>query len=41
MDNSERFVTKNQRLLSCSHGCLPFTYLGVPVFVGAPKCRFL
>jgi len=20
---------------------LPFTYLGVPIFVGAPKCRFL
>ena len=26
---------------SCSHGCLPFNYLGVPIFVGAPKCRFL
>jgi len=41
MDNSVRFVTKIQHLLSCSHGCLPFTYLEVPIFVGAPKCRFL
>jgi len=38
MDNFVRFVTKIQRLLSCSHGCLPFTYLGVPIFVGAQKC---
>jgi len=28
MDTSARFVTKIQRLLSCSHGCLPFNYLG-------------
>ena len=41
MDNSPRFVTKIQNILSCSHGCLPFNYLGVPIFVGAPKCRFL
>ena len=41
MDNSTRFVTKIQRILSCSHGCLPFTYLGVPIFVSAPKGRFL
>jgi len=41
MDNSTRFVTKIQRILSCSHGCLPFTYLGVSIFVGAPKGRFL
>ena len=41
MDNCTRFVTKIQRILSCSHGCLPFTYLGVPIFVGVPKCRFL
>ena len=41
MDNSARFVTKNQRILSYCHGCLPFKYLGVPIFVGAPKCRFL
>ena len=41
MDNSARFVTKIQRILFCSHGCLPFTYLGVPIFVGAPRCRFL
>ena len=27
MDNSTRFVTKIQRILSCSHGCLPFNYL--------------
>jgi len=26
---------------SCSHDCLPFNYLGVPIFVGAPKSRFL
>jgi len=26
---------------SASHGCLPFTYLGVFIFVGVPKCRFL
>jgi len=25
MDNFARFVTKIQRILSCSHGCLPFT----------------
>jgi len=41
MDNSTRFVTKIQRILSCSHGCLPFTYLGVSIFFSAPKCRFL
>jgi len=41
MDSSARFVAKIQRLLSCSHGCLPFNYLGVPIFVGAPECRFL
>jgi len=41
MDNSARFVTKIQCILSCSHGCLSFTYLGVPIFVGAPRSRFL
>jgi len=41
MDNSARFVTKIQRILSCSNDCLPFNYLGVPIFVGAPKSRFL
>jgi len=41
MDISARFVTKIQRILSCSHDCLPFTYLRVHIFVGAPKCRFL
>ena len=41
MDNSARFVTKIQRIFSCNHGCLPFNYLGVPIFVGAPKCQFL
>jgi len=41
MDNSTRFVTKVQCILSCSHGFLPFTYLRVPIFVGAPKGRFL
>jgi len=41
MDNSTRFVTKIQRIVSCNHGCLPFNYLGMPIFVGAPKCRFL
>jgi len=41
MDNSARFVTKIQRIFSCSHGCLPFTYLGVSIFFGAPRGRFL
>jgi len=41
VDNSARFVTKNQRILSCSHGCLSCNYLGMPIFVGAPKCQFL
>ena len=41
MDNSARFVTKVQRILFCSHGCLSFNYLGVSIFVGIPKCRFL
>ena len=41
MDNSARFVTKIQRILYCSHGCLHFNYLGVPIFVAAPKCRFV
>jgi len=41
MDNSTRFVTKIQRILSYSHDCLPFNYFGVSVFVDAPKCRFL
>jgi len=38
MDNSARFVTKIQRILSCSHGCLSFNCLGVAIFVGVPKC---
>ena len=41
MVNSARFVTKIQHILPYSHGCLPFNYLGGPIFVGAPKCRFL
>jgi len=41
MDHSTRFVTKIQRIISCSHGCLPFTYLRVPIFVGSPRGRFL
>ena len=41
MDNSARFVTKIQRFHSYSHGCLHFKYLGVLIFVGAPKSRFL
>jgi len=41
MDNSTRFVTKIQRILSCSHDSLSFNYLGVPIFFGAPKSRFL
>ena len=41
MDNSARFVTKIQCILSCRHGCLPFNYLRVSIFVGAPKSRFL
>ena len=40
MDNFARFVSKIQRILFCSHGCLPFNYLGI-IVVGAPKCRFL
>jgi len=39
MNNSARFVTKIQ--FSCSHGCLPFTYLGVSIFVGVSRGRFL
>ena len=38
MDNSARFVTKIQRILSYSHGCLPFNYLGVSILVSVPKC---
>ena len=38
MDNSTRFVTKIHCILSCSHGCFPFTYLG---FISAPKGHFL
>jgi len=41
MDNFARFVTKIQCILSCGHDCLPFNYLGVSIFVGIPKCRFL
>jgi len=41
MDNYVRFVTKIQRIFSCSYGCLPFNYLGVSIFVGDPNCRFL
>jgi len=35
------YEIKIQCILSCSHGCLPFTYLGVSIFVGAPRGRFL
>jgi len=38
---SARFVTKIQRIFSYSHGFLPFNYLGLSIFVGVPKCRFL
>jgi len=41
MDNSIRFITKIQHHLSCRHVLLPFNYLGVPIFVGALKIRFL
>jgi len=41
MDNSARFVTKNQRHLSYSHGLLPFNYLGVFIFMCVPELRFL
>jgi len=41
MDTSARFLTKIQRHLSCRHGLLPFNYLEVPIFVGAPSCKFL
>jgi len=41
MDNSVRFVTKIQCIVSCSHGCFPFSYLGVSIFVGAQRGRFL
>ena len=41
MDDYVRFVTKIQCILSCSHGCFPFAYLGVSIFVGVPKCLFL
>ena len=41
MDNSARFLTKIQRIIYCSHGCLPFNFLGVSIVVGALKCRFL
>jgi len=34
-------LQKIQRHLSCSHGLLPFNYLGVSIFVGAPKLRFI
>ena len=37
MDSSTRFVTEIQRILSCSHGCLPFKYLGVFILVDALK----
>jgi len=38
MDNSAKFVTKIQSILSCTHDCLSFNYLGVPTFVGVSKC---
>jgi len=41
MDTSAIFVTKIQHHLSCSHSLLPFNYLGIPIFVGAPKRKFL
>jgi len=41
MDNSAKNFTKIQRILSCSLGCFPFNYLGVPVFVHATNCQFL
>jgi len=34
-------LTKIQRIFSCSHGCLPFNYLGVSIFVGTLNFRFL
>jgi len=40
-DTSARFVTIVQRLLSCGHWALLFSYLRVHIFIGVPKCRFL
>jgi len=34
------FVRHLKRLVSCNHESLPFTYLGVLIFVGAPKVQF-
>jgi len=28
-------------VLGCSRDTIPFNYLGVPIFVGSPKARFL
>jgi len=35
------FLSKIKYVLGCSRGNIPFNYLGVPIFVGSPKVRFL
>jgi len=38
---SPNFLSKIKDVLGCSKGNIPFNYLGVPIFVGSLKVRFL
>jgi len=38
---SSSFLSKIKDVLGCSKGNIPFNYLGVPIFVGSPKAKFL
>jgi len=41
VDASPSFLYKIKHVLGCSKGNIPFNYLGVPIFVGSLKARFL
>ena len=41
VDDLVSFVRKVKFILKCSYGIIPFIYLGVPIFLGAPKTLFL
>jgi len=40
-DTFPSFPSKIKDVLSCSRGNISFNYLGVPIFVGSPKAKFL
>jgi len=40
-DVSPSFLSKIKDVFGCSRGNVPFNCLGVPIFIGSPKAKFL